>query len=171
MPYAADGQISQEPLPGGIEISSQQYAQALEGMLAGDQVRIVNAKMVVAAPEPDPQPEPMPDVEPDWQSRIAGSRYAAEVAGTSFSGMNVDTGRDSQGLITGAALAAMLDPSYRVRWKTDAGFVELDAQQIIAVASAVRAHVQGCFDREADLLEALEAGTFTEAMLDEGWPE
>ncbi|MNF91252.1 hypothetical protein D3C84_738460 [compost metagenome] len=64
----------------------------------------------------------------------------------------------------------MLDPAYLLRWKTPEGFVDLTAQQVIAVARAVRAHVQACFDREAALLAELAAGTFNDGMLEEGWP-
>ena len=35
--------------------------------------------------------------------------------------------------------------------------IELSALQISAVADAVRAHVQSCFDREAELLPLIEA--------------
>src|SRR5690606_10227179 len=86
---------------------------------------------------------------------IAARRWQAETAGITVNGTAIDTGRDSQALITGAAVSAMLDPSYSVRWKTPAGFIELQGQQIIAMATAVRAHVQACFDREAELLDAL----------------
>lgn len=103
-------------------------------------------------------------------SQIAARRYDAETGGTMVAGMTLDTGRDSQALITGAAVSAMLDPGYSVRWKTADGFVELTAEQIIGVVTAARAHVQACFDREAELLEALAAGTFTPEMLGEGWP-
>lgn len=109
--------------------------------------------------------------EPDYPTVIADRRWQAEVAGTTVNGMQVDTGRDSQALITGATVQAMLDPSYALRWKTAAGFVDLNAEQIIGLASTVRAHVQACFDREAELLEALTDGTFTDAMLEEGWPQ
>jgi len=102
---------------------------------------------------------------------IAARRWEAETAGITVNGMAIDTGRDSQALITGAAVSAMLDPAYSVRWKTPAGFIDLQGQQIIAMATAVRAHVQAAFDREAELLEALADGTFTEAMLEEGWPD
>jgi len=110
----------------------------------------------------------LPD--PDYPAIIADRRWQAEVAGITVNGMRVDTGRDSQALITGAAVSAMLDPAYSVRWKTPNGFVGLEGQQIIDMATAVRAHVQAAFDREAELLEALADGTFTEAMLEEGWP-
>ena len=102
--------------------------------------------------------------------QIADRRWQAEVAGIDVGGMHIDTGRDSQALIAGATVQAMLDPSYSLRWKTPDGFVDLTAEQIIGVATAARAHVQACFNREAELLEALEAGTFAPEMLDQGWP-
>lgn len=106
----------------------------------------------------------------DWKQRIADRRYQAETSGTTIEGMPIDTGRDSQGLITGAALAAVLDADYVLRWKTLSGFVELTGAQIIAVASAIRAFVQACFDRESALLDAVVGGTITAEMLEEGWP-
>lgn len=119
---------------------------------------------LAAAPEAEPAPAP------DWPALIAARRWLAETSGTTVEGMPIDTGRDSQGLITGAALAAMLDPAYSVRWKTVAGFVDLTAQQIIGVASAVRTFVQASFDREAVLLGAVADGSITTEMLEEGWP-
>lgn len=101
---------------------------------------------------------------------IAARRWQAETAGIDLGGMRIDTGRDSQALLTGATVQAMLDPAYSLRWKTPAGFVDLTAEQIIGVATAARAHVQAAFDREAELLDALAAGTFTPEMLEEGWP-
>lgn len=101
---------------------------------------------------------------------IADRRYQAEVSGVVFGGMRIDSGRDSQGLITGATLASVLDPSYICHWKTPEGFVELNATMLAAVSQAVRAHVQACFDRERVLVEAVTAGTFTDAMLETGWP-
>ena len=115
---------------------------------------------LAAAPEAEPVPAP------DWPALIAARRYTAETAGTTIEGMHIDTGRDSQGLITGAALAAMLGPAYSIRWKTVAGFVDLTAQQIMGVASAVRAFVQASFDREALLLDAVADGSITAEMLE-----
>lgn len=106
----------------------------------------------------------------EMAQQIAARRWQAEVAGIDVGGIRIDTGRDSQALITGATVQAMLDPSYTLRWKTPDGFVDLTAEQIIGVATAARAHVQACFNREAELLDALSAGTFTPEMLDQGWP-
>lgn len=114
--------------------------------------------------------EVVPPPAPEWKSLIAARRYEAEIGGIEIAGMHVDTDDRSKLLINGAALEAMLDPAYTMQWKTPAGFVELDAAQVLGVARAVRAHVQACFNREAELLDALEAGTFAPEMLDQGWP-
>ena len=106
----------------------------------------------------------------EMAQQIAARRWQAEVAGIDVGGILMATDRDSQALITGAALAAMRDPAYVCRWKTAGGFVELNAEQLTAVADTVRAHVQACFDREAELLAELDAGTLTPEMLEQGWP-
>ena len=91
---------------------------------------------------------------------IANARWHAETSGVS----DLRTDRESQSMITGAALKAMQDDTYSCRWKTEAGFVELNAVQILAIADAVREHVQGCFDREAELLALVEAATTPEEV-------
>ena len=100
---------------------------------------------------------------------IAARRYAEEISGTIINGIPVDTDRQSQALITGAALAATIDPAYVCRWKTKGGFIVLDATAIIGVATAVRNHVQDCFNREAQLISAVDDGTYTSDMINEGW--
>lgn len=104
------------------------------------------------------------------KSAVADRRYREEVKGIVVNGMKINTERASQSLITGAALSAMLDSSYTCRWKTDEGFISLDAQSLLAVSQEMRKHVQACFDREATLSEAIDNDTFTDAMLDDGWP-
>lgn len=119
--------------------------------------RIIQQWIVISAP-----------AEP-WPQRIAERRYEAETAGVVVAGMHVATDDRSKLLINGAALEAMIDPDYVMQWKTQAGFVELDAAQVLAVARAVRAHVQACFDREAELLAAASEGVIDGEMLEEGW--
>ena len=94
-------------------------------------------------------------------TEIAAARYNEEIAGIN----GIRTDRESQGLITGAALKAIQDSTYTCKWKGIDEFVELTASQIIAVADAVRAHVQSCFDHEAELLPLI-ASAETEAELD-----
>ena len=103
------------------------------------------------------------------RAEIAAARWEAETAGIDVNGFTVRTDRESQALITGAALAAFADPDYTCQWKTEAGFVSLDSVQIKAVAQAVRAHVQSCFDREAELLPLIEAATSPEELGGIAW--
>ena len=98
------------------------------------------------------------------KAEIAQARYNAEIAGVTINGVSIKTDRESQGLITGAALKAMQDSTYVCRWKGIDGFVTLNATQIIAIADAVRQHVQSCFDHEAELLPLI-ASAETEGEL------
>ncbi len=146
-----------------IELAADEYRRIIEGLSEGKQI------------QPDATGRPVlvqasvPTV--DARALIAARRYQVETGGITVNGMKLDTNRDSQALVAGAALAAVIDSAYRCKWKTLSGFIELDAKQIIAVASAMRAHVQACFDRESTLLAAMETGKFVESMLDEGWPQ
>ena len=103
------------------------------------------------------------------RSEIAAARWAAETAGIDVNGFTVRTDRESQALITGAALQAFVDPDYTCRWKTEAGFVSLDSVQIKAVAQAVRAHVQSCFDREADWVRQIKDAETPEELGGIAW--
>ncbi|MDG9854125.1 DUF4376 domain-containing protein [Pseudomonas nitroreducens] len=150
-------------MPGdAVEISMEYYRELKDGEEAGLLIRPDERGYPVLV-EPPAQPVDVPAL-------IAARRYLAETAGITINGMPLDTGRDSQALVTGAALAAVIDANYICQWKTAEGFVELSAQEIIGLASAMRAHVQACFDREAALLDALAAGTYTAELLDQGWP-
>lgn len=115
--------------------------------------------------------QPFPEVAPDYPAMIASERYKREGVGITIDGSVIDTTRDGQALIAGAAVSAILDPAYRCNWKTSAGFVELNAPQLVTIATAVREHVQACFDRELALLRAIEAGSYSNDMLTEGWPD
>lgn len=111
------------------------------------------------------------DVDPDYPALIASIRYDHETAGISVNGVRISTDRESQALVTGAALSAILDSSYVCTWKALDGPVQVDARQLLALAAAVRTHVQACFDRECELLAAAADGTLTDSMLMEGWPD
>ncbi|MCP8463090.1 DUF4376 domain-containing protein [Pseudomonas sp. ZM23] len=147
-----------------VEITHEHWRALLEGQ--------VNGKVIDFDSGDIPQLiDPPVDTSPERYTRdIATRRYQAEISGITTNGMALPTDRDSQALVNGAALAAVVDPAYRCQWKTLDGFIDLQAPQILEMAAAVRLHVQTCFDREAELLDHLEKGTFTEDMLDHGWP-
>ncbi|WP_417585154.1 phage tail assembly chaperone [Pelagibacterium sp.] len=80
MPYAANGQISQSPIEGGVEISEAQYRDALEGMLQGKFVSISDGFTVELPPEPDPAQEPEPPTMEDlwlWLRSARNQRLTA----------------------------------------------------------------------------------------------
>ena len=96
-------------------------------------------------------------------AEIAEARWKAETGGMAVDGLIIKTDRESQSMIGDAAFTATLDPNYICQWKTSSGFMTLDAATVLTVAQAVRAHVQGCFDREAELSAVVEAaGTVEE---------
>ena len=108
---------------------------------------------------------PMEELRAEKKAELAEARWQAEVSGVN----GIRTDRESQALITGAALKAMQDSEYTCRWKTETGFVELAAAQILAIADAVRAHVQSCFDREAELLALVDAATTPQELEEIVW--
>lgn len=114
---------------------------------------------------------PFAIAEPNYPELFAATRFLHEIRGIAVKGIRVATTRDSQALISSTGLAAVLDPEYRCNFKTLDGFIQIDATQILVIAKAVRAHVQACFDRELELLNAFEAGIYVDEMLKVGWPD
>lgn len=108
----------------------------------------------------------------DLTAYAASRRYAVETGGILLNGMQVMTDRASQSLITGAYNYVQANPSALVKFKTAAGFVELTATQMTAVANAVGAHVQASFAAEAAVDAAISGGTIkTFADIDAtSWP-
>jgi hypothetical protein len=114
--------------------------------------------------------DPLPPLQPDYPKLIASVRFRHETAGIEVDGNVIDTSREGQAQLMGAALHATVDPDYVCTWKAVSGPVEMTAAQLIATARSVRTHVQACFDRETALLNAVANGDFSDDMLNEGWP-
>lgn len=108
-------------------------------------------------------------------AELAAIRWTKETGGMLFNGVPVSTDAVSQTKYIGAVVGAQIDPSAMLKWKMiDGSFVVLDAEQITNLAMAVRAHVQACFDHEADLREVILACATAEALgqvdIAQGWP-
>jgi len=89
---------------------------------------------------------------------IALCRWSQEISGMTLpDGTIIKTDRESQALLTGAALAATIDPVTPIEWKGVNSWVTLTAAQVLEIAAAVRAHVQAVFSREKVLSEKVEA--------------
>jgi hypothetical protein len=102
-------------------------------------------------------------------------RYAEENATVSFQGAFISTDRLSRASLTGAAMCAVQNPAYTVQWKTSAGFITLESDAILDLLDTVQAHVQACFNREAEIITAAMAATNLDELdaidITSGWPE
>ena len=95
------------------------------------------------------------------KAEIAEARFNAETAGVS----GIKTDRESQALLTGACLQAVIDPTYSLNWKTiDGSFITMTAEQIKTVGSIVRMHVQASFDEEARLCNLIDLAETAEEI-------
>ena len=106
---------------------------------------------------------------------LADYRWKRETGGMIYGDHLVATDPVSQTKIIGALLGAQMEPSATINWKmADGTFVELAASDVAALATAMRAHVQACFDREAELRDLINATDDIDALeaidITVGWP-
>lgn len=74
MPYAHNGKISTDPIEGSIEITHEQYMQALYGMQNGLLVTIDDGFKLVDPPKVDEQ-EQEPEMEPQPITRFSSLEF------------------------------------------------------------------------------------------------
>jgi hypothetical protein len=92
----------------------------------------------------------------------AAARYAKETGGITVSGVAMPTDRETQAQLSGAYAYVQATPAATIQWKLANGsFASLTAAEIIAIATAVAAHVQACFAAEATVVAEIAAGTMT----------
>lgn len=106
-------------------------------------------------------PRPWEQLKASLLSHAAMKRYGKEVDGIEVGGASIKTDRDSQSMIAGAFALVQDDPQKVIKFRTSAGFVDLDAAAVTAIARAVGDHVQACFALEADVVAQIEAQTLT----------
>jgi hypothetical protein len=91
----------------------------------------------------------------------AEARYVLETKGITVSGAAVATDRESQAMVNGAYNLVQANPSTVINFKTDSGFVSMNAATITALAVSVGTHVQAAFAAEASADAQITAGTIT----------
>lgn len=102
--------------------------------------------------------------------KLASVRYSHEIAGTLYTGLPIDTDRESQ-FKAQAAYTLARDGYWAVggSWKLKNGvMVVFTAPQVIAMALTVAAYVQACFDVEATKIAQINSTGTTN--LETGWP-
>lgn len=112
-------------------------------------------------------PEPtLDELKAQKLAELAQARWEQETGGLTLpDGTVIKTDRESQGLLTAAAVMAKFDPTMTVEWKAATGWIDLDATTVIQFAGAVREHVQKAFSKERDLAEQVAiAGSVQEVQ-------
>lgn len=143
---------------------------------------------VLAEGQLPPAPAPViPTLAQARASAVAAVKeksWQAETAGILVQGTRIPTDRESQNLLAGAVVGALLDPDHTLNWQTDSLtpddiplFIPLSATELKLIAQAARAHVQACFDARKDKFAALAALDSVEEIeawlaenLESGWP-
>lgn len=116
-----------------------------------------------------PPPPVVPSLEDVIATKLAeldDFRWQQEIGGAEFRGSTIRTDANSQQKITAVYAMARLDPSYEVPvWEVVPGvFIPLDNSTIIAMGEAVRDHIQGTFNRKAELHLAIASIETIEAV-------
>lgn len=111
---------------------------------------------------------------PQLLAQAQARRRSVEIGGITVGGVPVYTDPESQAKLHAARTAAKEDAQYTLDWKAAGGtFVTLDAATIIALADAVRAHVQACFSAERAVATKINNNTYTTFAQVDGaaeWP-
>ena len=183
MPYAANDKLSTSPIEGGIEITAEQYSQAISAVLEGKRVSIEGGTLSVAfPPEPEPEPEPEPTPEEAHAAKIAAIN--AERDRRLAAGFDYDFG-DARGVhrinttdadmrgwdeVTKMAQTALNlgQPETEIGIKTGTGRATVTASEWQMILLAVGQHRQPIFNAAFDLraMEPIPA----DYAKDKHWP-
>ena len=105
---------------------------------------------------------------------LSAWRRKAQTAGVVWDGHEAGTDRDSRAAVMQAISAIDMGVmSSPITWKFENDFAELTRDQLVSLAEAMAAHVQACFDLQAQLTADIESGAITTTQqIDEAdWPE
>jgi hypothetical protein len=95
---------------------------------------------------------------------VTAKRYEVETGGTTVTGAAIQTDPASQAKLSGALQLVQADDTVIVDWKGAAGWVQLNATAVTAIATAVGLHVQTAFSREKALHDAIDADANSAAL-------
>lgn len=107
---------------------------------------------------------PLADAKARAVSILSDIRRRKIDAGFDFGGVTVPCDAESQRVYTAAYVLANDFPDMTRKWKMPTGFVELNADQIKAMAKAASDYVQSCFDAQAVQAAAVEAAKTVEEI-------
>ena len=133
-------------------------------------------KKIVNGVETDMTPEEIAEIEA-WRTptleqikeakkiESAAARYAAETSGVIVNGRLFLTTREDVRILESAMDKIRRGLVEGVVWKCgDGKFIKLSANNIDNIEAAILTHIQGCFDKEALIAEAIEACSSQEEL-------
>lgn len=110
----------------------------------------------------------IPWTEERVRAEARARRVATIEAGGTYLGHPIAADDRTMTQIVGCVVAAQMLPGYTVNWKMDDGvFLTLDAAGVVALARAVRLHIQDAFDAEKEVIDQIEAGQLTMEQIGE----
>jgi hypothetical protein len=120
------------------------------------------------------QPQPSADsLATGLLAYSADKRWQTVTGGMTFNGMSIQTDDQTRQVLTSAVVLAQLNPATMVQWKSASGeFVELTADQIIAMGQMVASHTQYCYTTESNLSQQIQATpptVTTKAQIDDAY--
>jgi len=134
--------------------------RVIEGDGPSEQIIIEPTQVRVVRSTPTP-PDPGPPTKDQLKATAAAKRWNVENGGITLNGAVIRTDSNSRTNILGARVQAKENPAYTLNWKASNAWVQLDSATIIAIADAVRAHIQACFDAEKAVSDKIDSNTYT----------
>jgi len=104
-------------------------------------------------------PETLEEAKERKANSLAWERYRREIAGIDVGGVQVDTSRESQSLITSAYISLRDGFVAEADWKTPTGVVRMTLAEIEPIARAVAVHIQTLRTAESAVLDQLSSMT------------
>lgn len=99
------------------------------------------------------------------------ARQNREWQGYTYQGQLMPIDSDSRMRLIELGMAAAADPDFEGYYPSPADpWFELDQESAIALSRSAATFLWECLQREHEIGEAIEAWTYTEEMLNEGWP-
>ena len=98
-----------------------------------------------------------------------------EFAGVWYNNNRYATDRDSQIKYLGILMSATMDPTYTINFKTlDSSYVNLAAQDILNLTTAVKSYITECYNNDDDLTKQIKTAndltTIDAIDVTKGWP-
>lgn len=88
----------------------------------------------------------------------ASKRWEKEIGGIKCNGLQISTDDRSKTMVSGARIEAENNQDFTTQWKTETGFITINASQIIDISNALLRHVSDCFAKEYSVSKKIEAG-------------